>query len=29
MATWFFDAPGGVKDFKNPQHWHNEVAAGA
>jgi hypothetical protein len=27
MASWFFDAPAGVKDFKDPHVWH-EVMAG-
>ena len=26
MADWFFDAPAGMKDFKDPQLWHDEMA---
>lgn len=26
MADWFFDAPAGMKDFKDPQLWHEEMA---
>lgn len=26
MAGWFFDGPGGVKDFRDPRHWHDVMA---
>lgn len=26
MNNWFFDAPGGLKDFRDPRDWHAAMA---
>lgn len=26
MADWFFDAPAGMNDFRDPQFWHDTMA---